>query len=195
MRPRPGRLFLQMPRERKVRIDNPVLLISSAPMEDAPNLTLLNQLPGELDGGTAAVIVIYIMFDAGLLSCVEHFLRLGNRQCHWLFTEDVLPSLGRRCRHFAVQVLRKRYIYDVYVIAHHNLAPICFDLLPPPSLGEFAECFLFAAAGHFQDRLTFDFKKPARLKPSVRMSFAHKAIANDRYAQLLTHIWGTFSVS
>jgi hypothetical protein len=116
-----------------------------------------------------------------LLDCVDHFLRFGHSESQRLFAKNVFTGLGRRDRHFAVKLLWKRYVDDVDVVTLYNIMPICFDMLPTPSLGEFAEGLLIAAASDFEHWLAFDIEKSSGLEPGVRMSLAHEFIANNRY--------------
>ena len=146
-------------------------------MEDSPDLTLFNQSPCQLDGGTTPIIVIQIVFNSTFLSRLQHFLRLRYSQSHWLLAEDVLACFGYRRRNCTVQVLRKRNVHDVDVISLYNFMPICFGFLPTPTLGEFTEWILIATAGNFKDGLAFNVEKSASLKPGIRMGFAHEFIA------------------
>src|ERR1700733_7572065 len=119
------------------------------------------------------------MFNTGLFDCIDHFLRLGNGESHRLFAKDVFTGLGRRRRDLAVQMLWKRYIDDVDVLPLHHFAPICFGMLPTPSLGEFPERLLIPTAGDLENRVAFDIEKSTGLKPGVRMSLTHEFIANN----------------
>ena len=70
------------------------------------------------------------MHDAGLFRGERHFARFFTRRGEWLVAVDVLPRGQRGEDLFAVLIVRRADVHDVYVRVLDDLAPVgCGELV------------------------------------------------------------------
>jgi hypothetical protein len=80
-----GGLFPQLPREREIRIHDPILQVRASPVVDLADLTLLDQPPGERNRRHPTIVVIEIVKHTGLAGGGVHL----SAKAYGDFSENV----------------------------------------------------------------------------------------------------------
>ena len=150
---RPGVLGLQVPGERKLRIDDPALQVGPPPMEDPPQPTGVDKMLRQHDGRNTAVVMVEISRHARLPDGFSHRTGLRDIEGQRLLAEDLLAGPGCGECHLAVQGGWRGDVDDVDVVPGDHLLPVGGDLLPAPAIGERPQRRLIAADRDLQHRL------------------------------------------
>src|SRR6185369_11901219 len=122
-RARAGFGFLQTPDARKVRVNDPVLQVGAAKVTNLADAAFIDQLPGKLHGGGAAIIVTEHVYDAVALHRVEHLLGFTERVGERLLAEDGFFGFGGGNGDRLVRIAGRADIDDIDVRAGDDLFP------------------------------------------------------------------------
>ena len=96
-------------------------------VENAAELAFVDQLLGQDDGRTTAIIVPDHVRHFRLLDSGDHLLRLIRVQRERLFAEDHLAGFRRVDRNLGVGVVRRADVDEVDVLPRDQLSPIGLD--------------------------------------------------------------------
>ena len=191
-------LLLQAPRERHLRVDEPVLTVRGAHLLHGADDALRDQVAQEGDRGNAAVGEADHRAHAALGGAgggIRHRLGLGDRVRERLLDQHVLARLERGDRDLGVRVARGHDVDDVDVVAGDHLAPVGRRLGPAPLLGGCGDGIRIAADDHGHlDRIR-QVEHARRLPPPDRVRRAHEAVADhghlERHASTTSRSTGT----
>ena len=105
--------FVQLPAERRIRVNEPVLSVTGVEVSNLPERALDDEALGMRDGGNPAVVVANHVHDLGIPDRGEHGLGLLHVQREGLFTKHVLAGLGGGDRDLSVRVVVGADVHDV----------------------------------------------------------------------------------
>ena len=185
--PRPGRFDVQPPQASaalwQIGIDGPILQELRPIMKNPPQPPLLDELPGQGHGGTAAIIVPNHVRHLGPGDGGRHLFGLKRVERQWLFAQDHLARLRGGQSDLRMGIVRRGDVDAVDVLAPDQLAPIRLDASVTPLRGEgFDLCFVAGADG-LADDLMFEVEEMVDLGEGVRMGPAHEAVADESDAE------------
>jgi len=123
-----GRRDVQSPQpvaaSRPVGGDRPVLQKVGAVVEDAAELSLVDQLLREGDGRDAAIVVPNGVCDFGCLNRSAHLLALGDVHCQRLFTKNHLSVRRTSQSNLLVQIVWNADVDGIDVFPLDQLSPV-----------------------------------------------------------------------
>ena len=138
---------------RQIGGDRPVLKELGAVVKDSSEPSLVDQLLGERHGGDAAVIVPDHVRNFRRLDGGDHLHRFSGVAAERLLAHHHLAGRGGGDRDLGVGVVGAGDVDEVDVLARHQLAPVRFEGLIAPILGEGFNACRVARANRLQDRL------------------------------------------
>ena len=127
-RARAGVFLLQAPRQRHLRVDEPVLPVGGAHLVDRAHGAFGDEVAEEGDGRNAAVGEADHRPDAPgsrPLGGFGHRFGFRHRVGERLFAQNVLPGLQRGDRDLGVGVAGGDDVDDVDIVAGDHFPPVC----------------------------------------------------------------------
>ena len=142
--------------------DGPVLQEVGAIVEDPPQSTFVDQLLGHRDRRNAAIVVPDGVEDTGLFDRIDHRLTLCGVQCQRFLAKNHLARFRGGDRDLGVEVVGCADVDRVNVIALDQFAPIRFDRLVLPLVGEGLNLLGISTTDRLQTRVDASARERSR---------------------------------
>jgi len=187
----PGRGHIETPKPLtalgQIRLDGPVLQELGPVVEDLAELAFVDQPLRQRHRRHPPVVVPDHVGHAGLLDGLDHLEPLGAVHRQRLLAEDhLLIRRGRQCD-LGVRVVRRADIDDVDVLALDELPPIGLDRFVAPLVGKRLGVLGITSTDGLEHGRVLQVKKVAHPAVSVRMSPAHKSVADHADVERFGH--------
>src|SRR5690606_20023223 len=123
-RPQSGFRFRCPPCPGQVRVCLIIFVDKSAEVDRTANCAVLDQLPGMLECGISDVIIADYRLPSRTLGCGSPCLGVLQRECHRLFTMDVLACFKSRDGNLGMQLVWCRDADNVDSGISDDISPI-----------------------------------------------------------------------
>ena len=181
-------VLLQAPRQRKIRIDDPVLRIPGPVMVDLTQRAFSDHFTGQRHCRNPAVVMADHVNDFGFLGRRQHGLRLLDAQCQRLFAQHMLAVLRGGNRNLRMAVVGRADIHDINERGFHQFAPVGAGPLPSQLSARRLQSGRGATADRLHLHMRFEREEVGSLPPGIGVGFAHETISHHTDAQGSRHI-------
>ncbi len=156
-------------------------------MKDPAQLAFIDQVLGQRDRGHAPVVIPNHVRHLGLLDGLDHLEPFGAIHGQRFFAKNHLAGLGGRERDLRMRIVRRADIDGVDVLAFDKLAPVGFDGLVAPGIGERLGLRRITRAHRLEHRPIFEIEEIIHPAIAIGMGTAHKTIADQANIQWFGH--------